>query len=65
MPWRTCGAGGCEATLPIDPELAEALRRERGGSAIFTLVDGVPVRLGFSLLGYQAAARARDAVSRP
>ena len=29
-----------------------ALRRERGGSATFTLVDGVPVRLGFSLIGY-------------
>jgi invasion protein IalB len=61
LPWRTCGAYGCEARLPLAPEFAAALRRERAGSATFTLVEGVPVRLGFSLVGYVAAARARDA----
>jgi invasion protein IalB len=65
LPWWTCGAEGCEARLPLDPELAEALRRQRTGSATLTLLDGVPVRIGFSLVGFQAAARARDAVSPP
>lgn len=61
VPWRTCGALGCEATLPMDPELLEALRRERAGSATFTLVTGETVRLPFSLLGFSAAFRAVDA----
>jgi invasion protein IalB len=61
LPWRTCGGGRCEARLPLAPELAAALRRERSGSATFTLVEGIPVRLGFSLVGYAAAGRARDA----
>ncbi|HRO11252.1 invasion associated locus B family protein [Amaricoccus sp.] len=55
VPWRTCGAGGCEATLALDPALLAGLRRERGGTATFTLVDGVTVRLPFSLLGFSAA----------
>ena len=59
VPWRTCGAGGCEATLPLDGPLLAALRRERSGSATFTLVDGVTVRLPFSLLGFSAADAAR------
>jgi invasion protein IalB len=59
VPWRTCAAGGCEATLPLDPELLAALRRERAATAAFTLVDGVKVRLPFSLLGFTAADRAR------
>jgi invasion protein IalB len=62
-PWRTCSASGCEATLPLDPELGQALRRERDGSATFTLVDGVAVRLPFSLIGYSAALRAAAEVS--
>ena len=56
--WRTCGPDGCTARLPLTPELAAALRRERQGSATFTPADGVPVRLGFSLIGYSAASRA-------
>jgi invasion protein IalB len=55
VPWRTCGAGGCEAVLPLDPGLLADLRRERAGTATFTLVDGVRVRLPFSLLGVSAA----------
>jgi invasion protein IalB len=61
VPWRTCGAPGCEATLPMDPELLAALRRERAGSATFTLVTGETVRLPFSLIGFSAAFRALDA----
>jgi invasion protein IalB len=65
VPWRTCGPGGCEATLPLDADLGEALRREPAGTATFTLADGDRVRLGFSLLGFSAALRALDAeVSR-
>ncbi len=60
LPWRTCGAGLCEATVPLDSALLAALRRERGGSAILTLVDGVKVRLPFSLLGFSAAVAARE-----
>jgi hypothetical protein len=59
-PWRTCGATGCEAAVPLDPELLEALRRERAGSVTFTLVDGVQVRLPFSLMGFSDALRALD-----
>ena len=63
-PERRCRGGraapaGCEATLPLDPDLAAALRRERGGSVTLTLVDGVQVRLPFSLLGFSAALAAR------
>jgi invasion protein IalB len=61
VPWRTCGAGGCEAVVPLDPALLAALRRERAAAATFTLVDGVRVRLPFSLLGFSAATRARAA----
>ncbi len=57
--WRTCGATGCEARLPLDPELLAAMQRERAGSVSFTLVDGQAVRLPFSLLGFSAALRAR------
>jgi invasion protein IalB len=64
-PWRTCGAAGCEAALPLDPVLLEALRAERAGSATFTLVDGVQVRVPFSLLGFSAALRARGPIERP
>lgn len=58
--WRTCGAGGCEATLPLDAPTLASLRRERGGTAALTLVDGVRVRLPFSLLGFSAAREARE-----
>ena len=58
VPWRTCGARGCEAALPLDPLLLAALRRERAGAATLTLVDGVKVRLPFSLLGFSAALAA-------
>jgi invasion protein IalB len=58
VPWRTCGAAGCQAVLPLDPELLAAIRRERAGTAAFTLVDGVRVRLPFSLLGVSAATAA-------
>ena len=61
VPWRTCGAPGCEATFPMDPEILDAMRRERAGSATFTLVTGETVRLPFSLLGFTAAFRALDA----
>jgi invasion protein IalB len=60
VPWRTCGALGCEATFPMDPELLDALRRERAGSATFTLVTREQVRLPFSLLGFSAAFRALE-----
>ena len=59
--WRTCGTGGCEATLPLDPAALASLRRERGGTAAFTLVDGVRVRLPFSLLGFSAGLAAAEA----
>jgi invasion protein IalB len=59
--WRTCGPDGCEARMTLTPELAEALRRERRGSVTFTPADGVPVRVGVSLIGYTAALRAREA----
>lgn len=58
VPWRTCTATGCEATLALDPALLAALRRAPGGSAAFTLVDGVTVRLPFSLRGFTAAEAA-------
>ena len=58
LAWRTCGPTGCVAVTPLTPELRAALRREREGSATMTLADGVPVRLGLSLVGYVAAARA-------
>jgi invasion protein IalB len=57
-PWRTCGPDGCEARLAIGPALAQALRRERQASVTFTPADGVPVRIGVSLVGYTAAGRA-------
>jgi invasion protein IalB len=63
VPWRTCDARGCEATLAPDPNLLAALRRQRAGAATFTLVDGVEVRLPLSLLGATAALRAQAAVS--
>ncbi len=58
-PWRTCGAAGCEATLALDPLLLGALRRERSGSVTLMLVEGVKVRLAFSLHGVSAALDAR------
>ena len=61
VPWRTCGPGGCEARLAVGPELVQALRRERQASVTFTPADGVPVRVGVSLVGYTAAGRARAA----
>jgi invasion protein IalB len=61
LAWRTCGPAGCEARLALTPELAAALRRERQASVTFTPADGVPVRVGVSLVGYTAALRARDA----
>ena len=63
-PWRTCGPkDGCRAELPLDAELLAALRRERAGSVTLTLVEGVPVRLGFSLMGFSAAFAALAEVS--
>lgn len=63
FPWRTCAPEtGCLADAPLDSELTAALRRERAGTATFTLVEGVPVRLGFSLMGFTAAWRALGAV---
>ncbi len=58
LAWRTCGPDGCAARLTVTPQLAAALRRERGGTATFTPADGVPVRVPFSLMGYTAALRA-------
>ncbi|MFO1143931.1 MAG: invasion associated locus B family protein [Amaricoccus sp.] len=58
-PWRTCGADGCEATLALDPLLLARLRSERSGNVTLTLVDGVKVRLSFSLHGVSAALDAR------
>lgn len=58
-PWRTCAASGCEATLALDPLLLSRLRSERSGSVTLTLVDGVKVRLAFSLHGISAALDAR------
>ena len=64
IPWRTCApARGCIADAPADSELLTALRREQGGMAAFTLVEGVPVRLGFSLMGFAAARAALAGVS--
>jgi invasion protein IalB len=65
IPWRTCAPEmGCVAETPVDADLLAALRRERGGLAGFTLVEGVPVRLGFSLMGFAAARAALEGVSR-
>jgi invasion protein IalB len=61
-PWRTCGPDGCEAWFPLDPDLLEALRNERGGTVTFTVGNGTPVRLAVSLRGSAAALRARDRV---
>lgn len=59
IPWLTCGPeDGCRAEVPLDADLLAAVRRERAGSATLTLVEGVPVRLGFSLMGFSAAWRA-------
>ena len=58
-PWRTCGPSGCEATFPLDPALLAALRRAPSGSVTLTLVEGVRVRLAFSLRGVSAALDAR------
>lgn len=57
--WRTCDPSGCEATLALDPALVATLRRERAGSVTLTLVEGVKVRLAFSLHGVSAALDAR------
>jgi invasion protein IalB len=58
-PWRTCTPAGCEATLALDARLLDALRRAPGGAVTLTLVDGVRVRLAFSLRGISAALDAR------
>jgi invasion protein IalB len=63
IPWRTCPVASCIADTPVDGELLAALRRERAGTATFTLVEGVPVRLGFSLMGFSAARDALAALS--
>ncbi len=61
VPWRSCSARGtCEARLPLDAETLAALRRERGGTATFTLLENQPVRVGFSLMGFSGALRALD-----
>lgn len=61
LPWRTCRYGACEAETPLADPLLASLRRERGGTVAFTLVNGVEVRLRFSLMGFTAALRTRDA----
>ncbi len=59
LAWRTCGPEtGCLAEVPLDGEMLAAMRRERSGTATLTLVEGVPVRLGYSLMGFSAAWRA-------
>lgn len=59
VPWRSCSAGGeCEARLPLDAETLAALRRERSGTATFTILENQPVRVGFSLMGFTGALRA-------
>jgi len=58
IPWRTCGGQGCEARVPLSPDLLAELRRERSGAVTLTLEDGSRVRLGVSLLGFTAAWRA-------
>ncbi len=66
IPWRTCAPDtGCLADAPLDPELLAALRREREGSVVLTLVEGVPVRLGISLMGFTAAWRALESGPAP
>jgi invasion protein IalB len=60
LPWRTCIVGACEAALPLGDDLVAELRRARGGTAEFTLVDASRVRLPFSLLGFSAALRALE-----
>jgi invasion protein IalB len=61
VPWRSCSAQGtCEAHLPLDAETLAALRRERGGTATFTLHESQPVRVAFSLMGFTGALRALD-----
>lgn len=62
LAWRTCGPDGCTARVAVTPALAAALRRERTATVTLTLADGVPVRIGVSLVGYVAALRARRAV---
>lgn len=64
VPWRTCGPDGCEAWVPLDGDLVDSLRDERGASVTLTLADGTPVRLAVSLRGSAAALRARDRVLR-
>ena len=61
-PWRTCGPAGCEAVIPLDDDLFDSLRNERGGTVTLTLADGTPVRLSISLRGSAAARRARDGI---
>lgn len=59
-PWRICGPTGCEAWLPLDADLLEAVREERAGSVTFTLSEGTPVRIALSLRGSAVALKARD-----
>ncbi len=63
LAWRTCAPAGCEAEAPLDPDLLQALRRERAAEVTFTLEDGVTVRLTASLLGFTAAWQALDDLS--
>lgn len=62
--WRTCDPTGCEARIPLDDDLEAALKRERAATVTLTLVDGIAVRLGVSLLGYSRATLARNAATR-
>lgn len=63
LPWFTCTPVGCEIRRELDLALDAAFRAGSGGSVAFTVVDGVKVRLAFSLLGYTSASNALAAIS--
>ncbi|MFO1105061.1 MAG: invasion associated locus B family protein [Amaricoccus sp.] len=56
--WLTCTATGCTARILLDPDLLDALRRQRRASIAFTLADGSHVRLPLSLIGVSAGLAA-------
>ncbi len=69
LPWYTCVDSECEARHALDPATDSAFRAGKDGSLTFSLVDGVQVRLRFSLVGYTDAtaelAAVRPAPSSP
>lgn len=54
----------CEPVTTRAP-MAAAHVGKRGGRVMLMLLDGVPVRIGVSLVGVQWASRALAAVSPP